>query len=387
MNGLRHGISICIRIAAIVVLLTLIVLPWRANAVPSYTRQTGQPCTACNMNYPELTSFGRAFKLGGYTLCTGESTFPPPSAVVQTAFTHTEAPQPGGATPHFGPPTVEDIYNTTMAVSFPFASAGLAPRPAAMTLLDNLPFHVGGAGAYAMWNTPIYGAITLYKSFPHDFQRFAGINTSTEPEIDSVAPYWRLAWQREWDEHSVEAGTFGMFANTFPNRIHGAATDRFVDLGFDAQYQFRGDPHSASFRSSWIHEYQRLDASRALGLAANSSNTLDTFKLKTSYLYQDTYGATVAYFCTSGSADTGLFAPAPITGSANGKPNSNGWIFELDWLPFVHSPLEFAPWAQTKLSLQYVAYNKFNGGSHNYDGIGRNASDNNTVFLLAWFAF
>jgi len=47
------------------------------------------------------------------------------------------------------------------------------------------------------------------------------------------------------------------------------------------------------------------------------------------------------------------------------------------------------PWkyAYTKFSLQYVIYNKFNGSSTNYDGFGRNASGNNTLYLLAWFAF
>jgi hypothetical protein len=29
----------------------------------------------------------------------------------------------------------------------------------------------------------------------------------------------------------------------------------------------------------------------------------------------------------------------------------------------------------------------FNGGKNNYDGFGRNASNNNTVFLYAWLAF
>jgi len=40
-----------------------------------------------------------------------------------------------------------------------------------------------------------------------------------------------------------------------------------------------------------------------------------------------------------------------------------------------------------KLSLQYTAYSKFNGGSSNYDGFGRNASDNNTAYALLWFAY
>jgi hypothetical protein len=48
--------------------------------------------------------------------------------------------------------------------------------------------------------------------------------------------------------------------------------------------------------------------------------------------------------------------------------------------------MSFWPKAQVKLSLQYIAYTKFNGSSTNYDGSGRDASANNTLFLSAWFA-
>ena len=37
--------------------------------------------------------------------------------------------------------------------------------------------------------------------------------------------------------------------------------------------------------------------------------------------------------------------------------------------------------------VQYTAYDKFNGLSKNYDGTGRNASDNNTLFLGTWLTF
>jgi hypothetical protein len=39
-----------------------------AYAIPSFTRQTGMPCTGCHTVFPELNSFGRQFKLRGYTL-------------------------------------------------------------------------------------------------------------------------------------------------------------------------------------------------------------------------------------------------------------------------------------------------------------------------------
>ena len=40
-----------------------------------------------------------------------------------------------------------------------------------------------------------------------------------------------------------------------------------------------------------------------------------------------------------------------------------------------------------KFWLQYVPYNKFNSAVLNYDGAGRNAGDNNTIFAYAWWAF
>ncbi len=49
-----------------------ITLPDPANALPSFARQTGQPCGACHTDFPGLTPFGRQFKLGGYTLGGGD---------------------------------------------------------------------------------------------------------------------------------------------------------------------------------------------------------------------------------------------------------------------------------------------------------------------------
>ncbi len=40
------------------------------------------------------------------------------------------------------------------------------------------------------------------------------------------------------------------------------------------------------------------------------------------------------------------------------------------------------PWQNVRLSAQYTAYTKFNGGTTNYDGFGRNASWNNTLYRV-----
>jgi hypothetical protein len=66
-----------------------------------------------------------------------------------------------------------------------------------------------------------------------------------------------------------------------------------------------------------------------------------------------------------------------VVTSVNGSPQTNGWIAELNYLP----------WLNVKLSAQYTLYNKFNGGSTNYDGTGRNASGNNTLYFMLWFAY
>src|SRR6516162_8703107 len=39
-----------------------------AQALPSFARQTGQPCGTCHTDFPALTPFGRRFKLLGYTV-------------------------------------------------------------------------------------------------------------------------------------------------------------------------------------------------------------------------------------------------------------------------------------------------------------------------------
>lgn len=52
----------------ITVILYLLFSVAQAYAVPSFKRQTGLSCNVCHRNPPELTSFGRNFKLKGYVL-------------------------------------------------------------------------------------------------------------------------------------------------------------------------------------------------------------------------------------------------------------------------------------------------------------------------------
>ncbi len=56
--------------------LILALLPMGAQAIPAFNRQTGQNCVACHAGgqFPELTPYGRLFKMTGYTI--GERALP-----------------------------------------------------------------------------------------------------------------------------------------------------------------------------------------------------------------------------------------------------------------------------------------------------------------------
>ena len=72
--------------------------------------------------------------------------------------------------------------------------------------------------------------------------------------------------------------------------------------------------------------------------------------------------------------------------SANGSPDTVGLIFQADYTPFGKADSWGRPFANVRVGLQYTVYTKYDGASTNYDGTGRNASDNNTLYLFVWMA-
>ncbi len=421
-----------------------------AHAVPSFKRQTGMSCNACHTTFPELTSFGRAFKLGGYTQSTSSKPYestPPIAGMIQISYTDAQGLNTGVApfndndndkinipqqaslfyagriyektgafvqltydgigntlaldntdlrfadniqiagTPFVygitvnNNPTVQDVWNTTPAWSFPYAASAVANTPAAHAIIDGgLGQQVGGAGIYGYWNHILYGEVSVYRTNRRGITRPLGAGTTTDTVVDGAVPYWRLVLQKLWKEHSISIGTYGLVADVFPAGNISGPTDRFTDTALDAQYQFIGNKHIFTVQSTWIHERQDWDASFPLGATANSSDDLDTFRINANYYYRaaiGTIGGTVSYFTTTGSSDPVLYAPTPVSGSNTGSPDSSGFIFEVDYLP----------WENVKVSLQYVLYDKFNGGRSNYDGSGRDASDNNTIYAALWLMF
>ena len=274
-------------------------------------------------------------------------------------------------------PTLQDPWNTIPAWSFPFTSSSLAPAPAAATLIEGgLSQQVIGVGAYALFDNTLYVDVAGYHTMGTHLQRSLGVDPSGEAQVGGLAPYWRIAWQKPAAGGMLEIGTFGLAADTYPDRDRSEGHDRHVDIGFDSQYQWSDAKCDVTATVAWISERQTWTASEALGATANTTDSLRDFRATLHCLCNKTYGVTAQYFAISGTADDLLYPD-----SASGSPNSNGEILQLEYLPFNKSGgPTFWPRSNVKLSLQYVAYNKF-------DGERQGAHGNNTVYAEAWIAF
>ncbi|HVB48509.1 MAG TPA: cytochrome C [Burkholderiales bacterium] len=422
-----------------------------AQAIPAFARQTGQNCNACHVSFPELTPYGRYFKLSGYTLGKRISAYPedvPLAVMAQVGVTSTKnntysdgshvdpynskaelqmasvflggkatdhiggfvqwtyngiAQQfgsdntdlrvvntyvaPGGKEPDLiygltvnNNPTSQDVWNSTPAWGFPytFTGTGIGPvYPAATQIEGALAQEVAGIGGYAFWKRSLYAEFTAYRTADGLFSVFHlghDSDATSRPYVQGYNPYWRLAYNKEWGPNSFEVGTFGMITDRFADGSNGGPTDRYKDIGIDAQYQYITDVHTWTGQVSLIHENQDWNMSFPAGSTSNPSDNLRDFRAKVSYWYKHKYGATLGYFAGTGSSDATLFGS-----SLNGQPDTNGMIYEADYMLTDY----------IRLMAQYVAFNKYLGGSSYLDPAGgvRSAKDNNSLFLNVWFAF
>jgi hypothetical protein len=269
-------------------------------------------------------------------------------------------------------PTVQDVFNSTPAWGFPYAGGNSAITPSAATQIESLGGSVGGLGAYVFWNQLLYAEISAYRTAPQGGPASA--------DIQGYAPYWRVALTKDFDKNSVEVGAYGMDLHTYPDgAVPTGTADDLNDVALDAQYQYVGTEHIFTLKGSCIWENQNWGFSNPEGNVTNATDTYQSLKADATYFYDRKIGATVGYFTTTGSSDALLYPSGAATSGfdASNTPDSQGWVFELNYVP----------WYNTKFSLQYTAYSKFNGGNLNYDTLGRNAGDNNTLMAMAWLMY
>ena len=152
-------------------------------------------------------------------------------------------------------PTVQDVWNTTPAWQTPFdQKTNAAPVPGAITQIDGLLTGRGVAGltTYLWWKNSVYAEFGMYRSSPQGFNvnGLAGpLDSTAGGTLTDNAPYWRLAYEHQWNRNSLSVGMYGMEAKLSPaGQPVASPNDRFRDNALDSQYQYIGDEHIFSAR-------------------------------------------------------------------------------------------------------------------------------------------
>jgi len=434
----------------LVALIALTGRPDMAQAIPSFARQTGQPCAACHTSFPELTPFGRRFKLSGYTLG-GKTLFsgmPPIAGMIVQGFTHTAKDQTAHPAPMYGK---NDNYAIDeMSIFYGGAIAG--------DLGAFIQGTVDGiAQEAALDNTDIRYAHTLTLG---GTSTVVGIDVNNNPTVQDVwntTPAWGwpqfasgLAPEFEAPGAIVQEAFGGQVASvsgyTFWNDMVYAEAGGIIPLGKSLQRSMLGAPGDNKLNSvapyarlavettwdkvnlmvggffmavnqqpGWVggfgtDNYQDFGADTQLQYMGDTN----IFTLKASYIYEKqrlnssfaqgasssvnnnldifnvsgTWVYDKVYSLQAGFTSVWGSKDALVYGdSATGSPNSQYVTVDASWSPFMEGGPDVYKTFNVRMGVQYTHYFKLLGGTSNFNGGGVNASDNDTVWLYTVAAF
>jgi hypothetical protein len=421
----------------------------RAQAVPSFARQTGLSCNVCHSNPPELTAFGRNFKLKGYVLTDMSpsdkvgnsktlllSKYIPLSAMILLSNTSFQSDQPASQNNSAGFPQQLSIF---LAGGYASHFGGLAQityeHDTDHFSMDNTDLRYanqaklrGKDWAYGitlnnnpsvedLWNsTPAWGFPWLSSAAAITPAAAPIINGALGQDVAGIGAY------SMWNDHlytdvtvyrSEHAGSPAPVTGTGqPYNISGVAPywraawqqtwgDNYLEVGTYGIY-VNSFPNAISGTEdryvdpSFDFQYERPFGANLLD--AHGSFTHEKADLSATYaaggastpsIHTNSWKLDSTYHWTNKYTATGaLFG---ITGNT-------------DPLLYAAAPLtgsnngrptssgyiaQFAYWPvqNIDLNVNYTGYLKFNGAGTNYDGANRNASDNNTVYLALWINF
>ncbi len=204
------------------VTLATIFTSFEANALPSFTRQTGASCNQCHTQSfgPNLTPFGRDFKLGGYTMSNGKSSnIPAMSALVSGSFTNTNKDQDPANFPASG-------YNKNNNFTFDAVDAFYAGKI------------YGKVGAFAQLN---YDGVSKAAAMDNTDIRFAdnidimdtpvtyGISVNNTPTVQDL---WNTtAWGFPYNGSALQpsAGTPALVDGGLAAQVGGATAYTMIN--------------------------------------------------------------------------------------------------------------------------------------------------------------
>lgn len=421
----------------------------RSYAVPAFARQTGLTCNVCHRNPPELTAFGRNFKLRGYvlnSLAANEkvgnakdlvlSKYLPFSAMVLLSNTAFQANQPasqnnaagfpqqlsvflaGGFASHFG--GLAQVTYTHSDDHFSMDNTDLRYANQARLGGKDLDWGItlnNNPTVEDLWNsTPAWGFPWI--STPSGVDPIASplINGALAGDVAGVGGYGM------WNSH--------LYANVALYRSEHAGASTPV-TGEGQAFNISGvAPYwRAAWQQNWGRNYLEVGT---YGIYVNSFPGAAS-GLKDSYVdpafdfqYSRPIGANLldvhgTYIHEKSSLDAtfaaeGTAAPAhhldmfKLDGVYHWthKYSAAAAVFSTtgttDTVLYGQAPVtgsnngspatsgyiaQFAYWPvqNIDINVNYSGYTKFNGAVSNYDGANRDASDNNTVYMALWVNF
>lgn len=409
--------------------------PLAAQAVPSFARQTGMSCAMCHTVFPQLTPYGRMFKLQGYTTAAGmfneaseqsknlsEDTSAPLAAMLQVSYAQTK---------NNGTNVPKDL--AAMPDQFSIFYAGrISDHAGAFVQATISGGPNGNAGAMNFDNTDVRMANSTTTAGGGNL--IYGLSLNNAPTVEDIlntTPVWAAAPSVGPDNVTIGTQTlpglqllgadmvngntlgvvaYGMLNSTWYGAV-GAYHDTsgagpavkgwapYVRLAYQqdngtSNYDIGLISMSADVAANSMDTSQPVSKVSDLGVDGQYQvlNGVNTYTLRASYTTEK----------MSGNADT-VFGLAKKDGKTNVLALSGTYFYDRKqggslgytivngdsdssyaggkpdssyWM----AEYDYLPWLNTKFAVQYTAYNKVAGTS-------TNASDNNTLLLNAWFMF
>ena len=242
----RNNLFTCLRywfwpiLVLVLVSVGATVEPPAASALPSFARQTGQPCGTCHTAFPELTPYGRQFKLTGYTAggtrCgngsaeTSETQVPLAVMTEPYTFTHvaSKLAQPDN-----------NNYSTVQQTSL-FVGGQLYCNLGAFAQMT-----YDRPGVTFSWdNTDIRYANTVTIDGTGIVYGITANNNPTVQDVWNTIPAWAFPYISSEIAPTPGAGT--MIQGTWAGRVAGAGAYVWIDNIFYAEFTAYGalDPRT-----------------------------------------------------------------------------------------------------------------------------------------------
>jgi hypothetical protein len=419
----------------------MVVASGEAYAVPAFADQTGQPCSACHIGGfgPQLTPFGRQFKLEGYTANTGAFAVPI-SAMAVASYVHTQKDLAAPPAPHLdtndnfdldeasiflaghigdhvggfvqttyeglahhwgwdnldvramthetidgsnvllgvslnNSPGTQDVFATLPAWGFPFTDSDMAPAPAAGTVIN-------GALAQAVLG------VSAYALWDSQIYTEAGLywtpgrsflkSLGTDPDEAGEIDGAAPYFRAAYQkDDGTQNWEVGAFA-FFPQIFPG----RDSSAGSDDYVDLGVDasyqyivPKGDVYAVNFRYVHESQDLNASRVLAGTNSHNT----LQELHLDGSYYWHNQIGF-TAGPFATWGSSDAALYGTPSGSPDSNGILLQADYTPWGEGDGPAENRVNVRVGVQFTMYGKFDGDSHD-------ASDNNTVRLFLWSAF